>query len=289
MNVFSRALFLSLTVFIISINAHAGTINFSKVLACGTEAAKAACVKPTKPPKYYVEQSIKYFRTMETSVSVMVQPNYSKKVVRWEWEPWLLLTGYGKANLIWTDTLLKLFKTAYDKLDCRFFKKNPMGRCHVIFDYDGLKCPIYEEFTFNEKGEMTFIEAWTDAPGYLPYKDPKDHWAEGKDVYRLSTKVPGLGNKKGKIKLDSRAMKQMARYDKDVAEFVRRAKSPYKEYFRELKHHASDVLAGCDPPKLLKHQLDRLDIKKAFKKFHAEMEKKKKEIKKRSKNWEKRK
>ena len=95
-------------------------LTLAKVLACGTDAAKAGCVKPTKPPKYYVEQSIKYFRTMETSVSVMVQPNYSEKVVRWEWEPWLLLTGYGKSNLIWTDTLLKLFKTAYDKLDCRF-------------------------------------------------------------------------------------------------------------------------------------------------------------------------
>ena len=270
-------------------NAHAGNINFGKVLACGTDDAKAECIKPNKKPQYYVEQSIKYFRTMETSVSVMVQPNYSKKVVRWEWEPWLLLTGYGKVNLIWTDTLLKLFKTAYDKLDCRFFKKNPFGRCHVIFDYGGLKCPIYEEFTFNSQGEMTFIEAWTDKPGYLPYKDPKDHWAEGKDVYRLSTKIPGLGNKKGKIKIDSRGMKQMAKYDEDVKDFVKRAKAPYKEYFKELRHHSSDVLAGCDPPNLIKHQFNRLDIKQAFKKFHAEIEKKKKEIKKKSENWKKRK
>mgnify|MGYP001475426865 CR=1 FL=1 len=102
MNLFGQALSLFLFWFLISMNVHSGTINFGKVLACGTEAAKAGCVKPTKPPKYYVEQSIKYFRTMETSVSVMVQPNYSEKVVRWEWEPWLLLTGYGKSNLIWT-------------------------------------------------------------------------------------------------------------------------------------------------------------------------------------------
>ena len=280
MNLF-RKFFIFLTLGIILLNfTFAGNINFNKVLACGTEAAKAGCVRPNKPPQYYIDQSIKYFRTMETKVSIRVQPNYSEKVVRWEWEPWLLLTGYGKANLIWTDILLKLFKTAYDKLDCRFFKKNPMGRCHVIFDYDGLKCPIYEEFTFNHKGEMTFIEAWTDQPGYLPYADPKDKWAEGKDVYRLSTKIPGLGNKKGKIKLNSKGMKLMAKYDKDVEEFVRRAKAPYKEYFKELKHHASDVLKGCAPPKLIKHQLDRVLVIKAFQIFHEEAKKKKEELNK---------
>ena len=53
------------------------------------------------------------------------------------------------------------------------------------------------------------------------------------------------------------------------------AKSP-QEYFKELRHHASDVLAGCAPPKLIKHQLNRVDVGKAFKKFHAEIERQKK-------------
>ena len=75
----------------------------------------------------------------------------------------------------------------------------------------------------------------------------------------------------------------MAKFDKDVEEFVRRAKSPYKEYFKELRHHASDVLAGCAPPKLIKHQLNRVDVGKAFKKFHAEIERQKKELRKKAK------
>ena len=149
-----KSLFLFLILFIFNSFTieftFSGSIDFSKVLACGTDAAKAGCVKPNKKPQYYIDQSIKYFRTMETTISPMVQPNYSKKVVRWEWEPWLLLTGYGKANLIWTDTLLKLFKTAYDKLDCRFFKRTQWVAV-MIFDYDGLKCPIYEEFTSTTK------------------------------------------------------------------------------------------------------------------------------------------
>lgn len=43
---------------------------------------------------------------------------------------------------------------------------------------------------------MSFIETWTDAPGYSP-ATPDDPWAEGEGVERLSTVLPGLGSVTG--------------------------------------------------------------------------------------------
>jgi len=216
-------------------------------LLCGTEAARAECLSPQLPPEYYIEQSEKYFFTMDSSVSPFVVPNYSDLVARWEWPPWLLLTGFGRANMIWTDILLKLNPTSYAMMDCRAFPVQPFGRCHVVFDYSGELCPIYEEFTFNDQGEMTFIEAWTDLPGWLPMDDPDDEWAEGEDVERLSTRVPGLGNEQGLIDLDASWMEEAARDDADVADFLRRARDPYTTWLMELLEHWRDVEEGCHP------------------------------------------
>ena len=58
---------------------------------------------------------------------------------------------------------------------------------------------IYEEFTFNNEGEITFIEAWTDSPEHFPTTDFSDYWAEGKEVKRISTVIPGLGKPNGLI------------------------------------------------------------------------------------------
>lgn len=216
--------------------------------ACGTEGAKAACGIPQQTDDYYVEQSIKYFLTMDSSVNISVQPNYSLMVARWEWHPWLLLTGLGNANLIMTDILLKLHPTAYDSIDCRAFPTQPYGRCHVVFNYSGEPCPIYEEFTFNEQGEMTFIEAWSDYPSLVPMADPEDYWAEGEHVSRLSTRVPGLGTSDGLITINSAEMALSASEDADLADFRRRAQKPYTEYFRELATHSQQVASGCKPP-----------------------------------------
>lgn len=216
-------------------------------LNCGTEAAKAACLTPKQSAQYYIEQSIKYFRTMESSVSVFVQPNYSSDVVRWEWAPWLLLTGYGETNLIWTDILLKLYPTAYSSIDCRAFDTQPFGRCHVVFDYGGHPCPIYEEFTFNDQGEMTFIEAWSDYPSLLPM-DVSDHWAQEADVKRLATKVPGLGNPKGYFDPYAGFMKAAGNADANVKNLLERAKRPYSSYVLEFVTHLNDLIAGCEPP-----------------------------------------
>lgn len=220
------------------------------VLDCGAENAKAGCLSPKFPPEYYIDQSIKYFLTMESSVSVFVQPNYSDEVIRWEWAPWLILTGYTRANLIWTDVLLKLHPTKYDSIDCRAFDTQPFGRCRVVFDYSGEKCPIYEEFVFNDKGEMTFIEAWSDYPSLVPMKDAvADPWGEGQDVSRLSTRVPGLGNANGLINKNGAGMLAVASQDADVADMQRRLNKPFSAWFKELADNKEAVAQGCKPPK----------------------------------------
>ncbi|OUS29960.1 hypothetical protein A9Q99_07835 [Gammaproteobacteria bacterium 45_16_T64] len=215
-------------------------------LACDTDAAKARCLTPTQTKEYYIDQSIKYFRTMESSVNPFVIPNYSQQVARWEWPPWLLLTGYGRFNMIWTDIALKLNPTTYAALDCRAFDTQPFGRCHVVFDYGGELCPIYEEFTFNDQGEITFIEAWTDHPDWIPMA-AEDYWAEGEGVQRLANRVPGLGNTNGLIDLNADWMTNNTREDADLAEFVKRAKQPYATWLKELIDHANDVAGGCHP------------------------------------------
>ena len=216
-------------------------------LHCGTDAARAECLMPQQSSEHYIEQSEKYFYTMDSSVSPLLIPDYSALVARWEWPPWLLLTGFGKANMIWTNILLKLNPTSYIMLDCQAFPVQPFGRCHVVFDYSGEPCPIYEEFTFNDQGEITFIEAWTDAPGWLPMDDPDDYWAEGGNVSRLATRVPGLGNETGLIDLYAPWMEEAAKHDRDVTDFLRRARDPYVSWFKELLERWPEVVEGCHP------------------------------------------
>ena len=148
-----------------------------------------------------------------------IHPRYSPLVIRYEFPPWLLTTGYGAVTMKTVDEALRIYTTDYKSIECRFFETQPFARCHVVFLYgtdnpdtdedDRTECPIYEEFTFNNQGQTTFIEAWTDHEGYLPM-DPDDYWAQGTDVKRLSTSVPGLGNATGRIDPTSQAMKRAA-------------------------------------------------------------------------------
>jgi hypothetical protein len=85
----------------------------------------------------------------------------------------------------------------------------------------GKSCPIYEEFTFNDAGEVTFIEAWTDQPGYLPMA-ADDSWGEGPSVTRMSTRVPGLGTPTGRIALGTEAMQRAMAADPDLADMITR-------------------------------------------------------------------
>ncbi|MCB9738522.1 MAG: hypothetical protein H6747_04575 [Deltaproteobacteria bacterium] len=212
----------------------------------GTDGATATCSKPTKEPAYYVEQANRYFDTLDIDADPESVPNYAPQVARWEWPPWLLLTGFSKATMIQTSKLLKQGDPSTVPVrDCRFFPVQPFARCRVSFSYAGGPCPIYEEFVFNDAGEMTFIEAWSDLPGLVPTA-ADDPWGERTDIGRLSTRVPGLGKPDGAIDLLGAAMQATAANDPDVAEFAKRAGDQWKYWGEELANAPKDFFAkGC--------------------------------------------
>ena len=177
------------------------------------------------PPEYYVQQAEAYFDTLDINASRDSVPNYHPLVARWEWPPWLILTGYTAADMVATgDSLRILDPSTVPVRDCRFFPVQPFARCYIEFEYERGRCPIYEEFTFNDAGEMTFIEAWSNLPGFLP-NGSEDPWAEESDYPRLATRVPGLGNETGTIELQSEYMVNAGMIDEDVADFALRASS----------------------------------------------------------------
>jgi hypothetical protein len=219
----------------------------SRCAVGGGAGAVSTCLVPKQSPEYYIEQSNKYFDTLDTSADPSSIPNYSELVSRWEWSPWLLLTGIGREMMIESDkVVIVATPSTVPSRDCRAFPVQPFGRCRVSFLYAEGACPIYEEFTFNDQGEITFIEAWTDGPGFLPTNDPADHWAEGPEVHRLSTKVPGLGNAEGRIDLNAEWMEQAALEDGEIADFVYRAKNFWPAWSQALRDAGEDYFArGC--------------------------------------------
>lgn len=212
----------------------------------GTEGATARCLRPTMPPDYYVEQALKYFDTLDTSADPASIPNYSELVARWEWPPWLLLTGYGADNMRSTArTLRQIDPSTVPVRDCRFFDTQPFARCVVSFTYEGGPCPIYEEFVFNEAGEMTFIEAWSDIDGLRPM-DLSDRWGEGSGFDRLSTRIPGLGKADGRIDLAGPYMTEAAAADPVIADFAARAGNFWATWFQAFQNAPDDFFAvGC--------------------------------------------
>jgi len=101
---------------------------------------------------------------------------------------------------------------------------------------------------------MTFIEAWSDYESLLPTTsgadslwDQQEYWGM-KEVNRLSTKVPGLGNSTGRINLYSPCMNEASEKDKDIAELQMRAKDANKFWMQELIKHRKEVSGGCEPP-----------------------------------------
>lgn len=223
-------------------------------VACGSESdaerpedALATALTPQFPPEYYVAQANKYFDTLDTSADPSSAPSYSELVARWELPPWLWLTGYGRENMILTTDLAVSFEPSTVPMrECRAFAVQPFARCYVTFEYAEGSCPIYEEFVFNDQGEMTFIEAWSNQPGLLPMSSLDDPWAEAPDVPRLSTKVPGLGNETGLIDLDSEAMQHAAAEDSEIADFVRRASDFWAAWLEATQEAGVDYYArGC--------------------------------------------
>jgi hypothetical protein len=226
------------------------TDNANTADPCGGAGALATCLSPTMSPEYYVAQAELYFNTMDRAQDRDIHPEYSELVARWEWPPWLLLTAFGYDNIMSTDTLLRAYPSTIPDRDCRFFDVQPFARCRVVFLYDdpkheGRGCPIYEEFSFNDAGEMTFIEAWSDLPGHLPMAED-DTWAEGTDVTRLSTRVPGLGTAEGRMDLDSEAMGSAAENDPDLADFIYRANNWFETWSEAYANSGDDLWErGC--------------------------------------------
>ena len=73
-----------------------------------------------------------------------------------------------------------------------------------------------------------------------------DTWAEGDDVSRLSSRIPGLGSATGAIDLDSEAMTTAAATDPDVADFVWRARDWRAAWLVELEAAGDDLWErGC--------------------------------------------
>ncbi|MEE2787754.1 MAG: hypothetical protein VX589_10475 [Myxococcota bacterium] len=198
----------------------------------GTEAATAGCLRPTFEPAYYVAQAEAYFDTLDVDADRDSVPNYHALVARWEWPPWLWLTGYTDVDMVESGDLLRILDpSTVPRRDCRFFPIQPFARCYVEFEYAHGPCPIYEEFSFNDAGEMTFIEAWSNLPGLLPQGDD-DPWAEQSGYPRLATRVPGLGNQTGTLDLNSEAMLEASKSDAVLADFAKRATN-WKIYWRE--------------------------------------------------------
>ena len=211
--------------------------------------ALSTATPATMPEAWYVEQAEIYFDTLDTRADPEIVPEYSDLVARWEWPPWLLLTGYGRDNMvILTRAALRLDASTVPERDCRFFPTQPFARCYVEFEYAEGRCPIYEEFTYSDTGEMTFIEAWSDLPGLLPFADPADRWGEA-TVNRLSTRVPGLGTPTGLIDPTSPEMRAAAESDPDVADLIRRTDN-FGAAWAEAFANAPDNLyaVGCGWP-----------------------------------------
>lgn len=206
---------------------------------CAGDDALSPCLSPTMDAAYYADWSSAYFDSMDTASELEVDDMpYGELVARWEWWPWLKLTAYGLDNIIATDTLLRFYPSTIPERDCRFFDTQPFGRCKVVFYYEdeaheGRGCPIYEEFTFNDAGQITWIEAWSDVDGLRPFDPDVDPWAETTDIGRLSTRIPGLGKADGLIDLNGEAMNAAASTDADVADFQTRANDWFSTWSAE--------------------------------------------------------
>lgn len=213
----------------------------------GGEGAPSTCVAPTMDAAYYVAQANMYFDRLDATTDPDLAPNYSPLVVRWEWAPWLKLTGYTHDGMLGADLAARLNTSSVPERDCRAFDVNPFARCYVRFLYaQGGYCAIYEEFTFDAAGEMTFIEAWSDMDGYRPMADPNDTWAEGPRVHRLSTKIAGLGSPSGLIDPLGPYITRDGASDPEIADFAARTQDFYSWFLDEHLVQGPDYFArGC--------------------------------------------
>jgi hypothetical protein len=212
----------------------------------GTPYTTARCLRPTLDPDYYIAQANAYFDTLDITADRESIPLYHDQVVRWEWPPWLLLTGYTRDEMNLTANVLRdLDPSTVPIRDCQFFDQQPFVRCYVVFEYEGGLCPIYEEFMFNEKGEMTWIEAWSNLPGLLPQSED-DRWAESEDYPRLGGRVPGLGQTMGEFDWMNEFVTQEIEGDEELADFIMRTTNWRMYWLETFTQAPTDFFAmGC--------------------------------------------
>ena len=203
-------------------------------------ALPSTCAAPTQAADVYVDQASRYFDSLDASADPASRPTYAPGVVRWEWPPWLLLTGLGADLTEASDRLVLAAQpdTTVPERDCRAFDAQPFARCRVVMSIEGRPCPIYEEFTFDPDGRLTFVEAWSDLPGL----GPADPWGEPDAVERLSTRVPGLATGT----FDPTSPATLASRDPDVQDLVARSRDFWGAW-AETYQAAGDALYadGC--------------------------------------------
>ena len=197
---------------------------------------------------YYTTQCDRYFDSLDSTKINRILPRYSTLVARYEWPPWLILTGLGAKQTTLVDSLIREVPCICVNRRHQIFDVQPFGRSQVTFYYgndvkkyldiinnknindeelleelENLNAiHIYEEFTFNSKGQITFIEAWSADPiidYFNLHNTPKDMNP------RISTEIAGLGNSEGLINLENKLI--IDSKNKDVKEFGLRAKNFY--------------------------------------------------------------
>ena len=189
---------------------------------------------PQFPKSFYMEQTDAYFDSLDTSKK-KGRPRYSPTIARWEWPPWLILTAFKRENIHIIDGAIREAGPCICvNRNHKYFEQNPFIRSVITFYYGkndiekkNNSLQIYEEFTFNDYGEITFIEAWYDHPylDLLPELDPEGWPINQNDIKRLSPQIPGLGNPDGLIDIYSDEMISVANTNQIVADFCLRAKS----------------------------------------------------------------
>lgn len=214
-------------------------------LNSGTLGATSTCLSATQPESYYVDEALLYFDTLDLTAPETNIPDYHEQVARWEWPPWLILTGFGAEDMVNSGLALRrIDPSTVPERNCQFFPIQPFARCYVVFEYEGGLCPIYEEFTFNDEGKMTFIEAWS----HDANEGDEPAWGERDDFPRLSTRVPGLGVPRGTIPYSDPEVIMLAetKGDSEVMDYLERIKNWRLSWAAELGSADRNFFAkGC--------------------------------------------
>ena len=183
---------------------------FSKPTRLADQNAFSSNIEKNLDDHYYQTQCDLYFRNQEYKYSGE-KPNYSQLSSRWEYQPTGNgLTGYGGDRMHRSDEMIRQSPCEVTNRVYKIYDTQPFGRALVTFYYgDNVETKqnpihIYEEFTFNSQGQITFIEAWAyDAS--MAESPSKPFPPDDSRFPRMSRIIPGLGNSEGLIDITSSA------------------------------------------------------------------------------------